>query len=99
MMLSTGQVVFSATKRQLSPVPNIDCTSDRKSLNSLKRMRSWLKEEAIKECEAVKNYHAKRMVSSISLSNITTSDIDMLNMILFDEDFAKIPVVKELFEN
>jgi len=87
-MLSTGLVLKSATGRELSAAPRIDCTSDRKTLNSMKRVHFWLKEEALQECVHVGNEHAEIMVKSVDLTNLTNADVDMMNMILFDVDFA-----------
>jgi hypothetical protein len=86
MMISTGEVVHSATGRKLSPAPKIDCTSDRKCLNTIKRIHEWLKKEAIEECKAVGNELALLLVSNIDLKNVSPSDVD--EMILFDKEFA-----------
>lgn len=90
IMIESGGIYKSATGRELSAAPRVDCTSDRKCLNTLKRMHKWLKEESIKECEACKNDFAKMMVESIQLNNISTSDIESMNMILFDPEFSTL---------
>jgi hypothetical protein len=86
-MLSTGMILKSASGRELSPAPRIECTTDGKTRNTLKRVRAWLKKEAIKECEHVKNDFAKQMIEAIDLSNTSPCDISTMNMVLFDKEF------------
>jgi len=83
MMISTGEVLKSKSGRQMSPAPRIDCTSDRKTLNTLKRVREWMKQEALLECRALKQYFAEQIINCINVLNISQSDIDTLNDILF----------------
>lgn len=85
MMLSTGLIVKSVNGRTLSPAPRIDCTTDRKCKLTLDRVNEWLRKEAIEECKLLKNEFAQQMMELINIKNISKSDIDMMNMILFDE--------------
>ena len=83
MMISTGQICKSKSGRELSPAPKIDCTSDRKILNTQKRIYEWLKKEAMKELEG--NEFAFRMIGCIDINNISPSDVETLNDVLFGE--------------
>lgn len=52
MMLSEGEVVLTRSGRPTTPFPKIDCPTNKKSINTLKRVDKWLWENAIKEAES-----------------------------------------------
>lgn len=82
--ISTGVILKSKSGRELSPVPKIDCTTDRKITNSLKRMFNWMKDEAIKEC----NDFVKPIVSRMNPDKMSNADVSFLNDILFCDKIA-----------
>jgi hypothetical protein len=83
-MIVTGDVFTTPSGRTTTPAPKIDCTSERKTLNTIKRLHQWMIDEARKEAEATKNDFLGVQLSGMSVKNLSQSDIDTLNYILFD---------------
>jgi hypothetical protein len=78
----------SKSGRELTPFPKQDYSTNRKCTNSLKKWWSWMYENAKEE---VKNDSWQTtLISAINLNNLSTSDKDTLNLILFDTDCATI---------
>jgi hypothetical protein len=86
MMLSTGQIATTVTGRECSPFPKVDCTSNRKAINTVKRVDAWLRENAIAEATAQGQDFARRQFEYVDVKNITQSDKDCMSMFLFGEN-------------
>lgn len=84
-MISTGVVLRSVSGRALSPAPKIDCTSDRKTGNTLKRVEEWLVLNAVVEAEAKRDSFNGRMFGAMKPGKLSQSDRDHLNIYLFGE--------------
>lgn len=98
-LIGSDDVVRTKSGRHTSPHPAVDMSTDRRAANSIKRQDAWLKQEALAEIAATPDKpqnrnilgqdeakaHQKRMVESIDLNNITQSDRDTLNLILFGD--------------
>lgn len=54
-MLAEGDRIPTRSGRLTTPVPRIDCTTERKCAETLKRRDAWLKENAIEEAEIGKD--------------------------------------------
>ena len=83
-MLETSMKI-SVHGVELDPVPKIDCTSNRKSINTLKRVYNWLKVSCIKVAEYKNDDWNKMMFNCVNINNISQSDIDGMNLYLFGE--------------
>lgn len=84
-MVETNQILKSRGGRVMSPAPKIDCTSNRRCHNTLKRLHTWLREEAIIESRKSGNEFGAALLSRIDPQRCTDSDIAMMNLVLFDE--------------
>jgi hypothetical protein len=52
IMLATREIVLSSTGRETTPFPKVDCTSEGKAKNTLKRVDLWLMDNAIAEAKS-----------------------------------------------
>jgi len=82
--------LVSKSGRALSELPVIDLTTNRKVSNSIRRLNSWLLDEAKKEADHNNDYFSKVMLKGINLKNITTADRDTINLVLFGETEVEI---------
>ena len=78
----------SISGRILTPLPKLDYSSGRKSINSDKRLMEWLYSNAKKEVEG--NSYQECLLKAVDLNNLSPSDIDTLNLFLFGTTHAKI---------
>lgn len=83
LVLSTGVKLRSKSGRELSPVPKIDASGPRKTVNTLKRVNEWLLEEAKKEVAG--NSFQETLLRAIDLGNLSQSDQDTMNDLLFGD--------------
>lgn len=81
--ITTGSVLTSKNGRQMSPVPKIDCSTERKYINTLKRVNAWLIEEAKQECKFTNNEFQSLFLTRMKPDKLSAADIDTLNHILF----------------
>lgn len=91
--LAEGEQVYTVTYRLTTPFPKLDLTSERKSLNTLKRVDKWLLLNA--QQEAASHTHPnmslwKLAVESIDINNMSQSDKDTCELILFDEHILSL---------
>ena len=82
MKLSSGQVVTTATGRQTAPFPKIDTSSERKTVNTLKRVDLWLMNNAVAEAEARGDKWNARMFRG-NRDNPHQADKDSAELYLF----------------
>lgn len=82
--IATGDVVMSVAGRELSPVPRLDYSTNRKAIASLKRLYTWLTEEARKEAEWRGDDYNAVGFKCLNPNNFTQSDIDSCNLYLFN---------------
>jgi len=83
LVIQTGVVLRTKSGRETSPAPKIEATSDRKTNNTLKRMHSWLLEEARKEVEG--DEWQTLLLKGMDVDNLSQSDQDHINLVLFDD--------------
>ncbi len=83
-MIGTGELLVSKTGRQLSPVPKINSTTNRKAKATISRIDVWLLTEATQE--AMGNDYLQTILGGINIKNISPSDRDILNDILFGSE-------------
>lgn len=85
-IVPTGSKLYTTSGRPMAPSPKADVSTPRKRNRSLHLQREWLIDEARKEVATSDNGLLKRMVSSMSADNLSRSDMDTLNEILFGAD-------------
>ena len=92
--LSSGEVVLSASGRRLSPFPTIKVDSNRKALNTLKRVDVWLIENALAEARARgDDFNALPFAQVLAGKVISQADKDWAEEYLFGEQ----PVILSSF--
>ena len=79
---------LSISGRKLTPFPKMDYSTNRKGINSDKRLCSWLYLNAVKEVE--NDTYRSCLMKAIDLKNLSPSDKDTLNLFLFGTTHAKI---------
>lgn len=52
MLMSSGQVVLTGMGHETTPFPKVDCSSPRKTGNTLRRVDGWLMHNALIEARA-----------------------------------------------
>jgi len=72
----------TASGRKMTPTPKIDASSSRKLINTIKRVEKWLLENAFEEVSG--DSYKTSLLKAISLDNMSTSDRDTINLILFN---------------
>jgi hypothetical protein len=73
----------SKSGRKLSKLPKIDLSTEGKITNTIKRLNQWLLKEAKIEMQHCS--YSLGLLESINLKNITVSDQDTMNMMLFGD--------------
>ena len=84
-LIASGEQLYSATGRKISPAPKIDTSSRGKLSNSMKRMHQWIYDEAMKEAVESGSDWNQTLVKGIQIGNLSTSDLETLNNILFGD--------------
>jgi hypothetical protein len=74
---------ISKSGRKLSKLPKIDLSTEGRITNSFKRLNEWLLKEAKIEMQHCS--YSLGLLESINLKNITVSDQDTINMMLFGD--------------
>ena len=80
-LLGTGEIVKTTTNRDCTPFPKVDCTTDRKCINTIKRVDAWLKENAILEAQSQKNEFTEHQFKIVN--KCSQADRDFMNAFLF----------------
>lgn len=81
--VGTGDAILSAAGRSLAPVPRIDLTTVRRSNDTLKRLATWLCEEACSEAEFRRDGFSGQMFRAMKPTALSQADRDTLNLYLF----------------
>ncbi len=84
-LIASGEQLYSATGRKISPAPKIDTSSKLKLAGSIKRMNQWLYDEAMKEAVETGSDWNQTLIKGISVKSLSQSDKDTLNQILFGD--------------
>jgi len=93
MKLEAGEIVYTSTGRETTPFPKIDCTSNRKTINTTKRIDNWLMQNAIQEAESRgDDFNLRQFMANKDRPH--QADKDSAEMYLFG-DF--VPLVSEQF--
>jgi hypothetical protein len=87
-MVGSGDRFRTVSGRLMAPAPKIDATTNGKTHASIRRMNAWLLNEAKKEAAATGNDYLATLLSAINLKNISQSDTDTLNMVLFGDEMG-----------
>jgi hypothetical protein len=81
--VSTGDLIVSASGRSLAAVPRIDLTTVRRCNDSMKRLATWLCEEARCEAEFRRDDFNGQMFRAMKPMALSQADRDTLNLYLF----------------
>lgn len=96
MMLSSGEVVLTATGRETTPFPKVLANTNRKAINALKRVDTWLMQNALDEARSRgDNFNARQFEQN--LDKPSQSDKDSAEYYLFDDDFVQ-PVPRSILK-
>lgn len=85
-MFSTGEVVTTASERKTKPFPKVDLTTERRTTNTIRRVRQWLLDEARVELEhqgSARRHLVQCGVIDRKVSDLTTADVECFQLILF----------------
>jgi len=82
-LITSGEQLYSQAGRKMTLAPRIDTTTSRKAANSIKRLNAWLLTEA--QQEATGQDYLTTLLSAIDLNNISQSDQDTLNDVVFGD--------------
>ena len=96
MMVGEGEVYLTSTGRETTPVPKIGATSERKTINAVKRVEGWLMQNALDEARSRGDDFNARMFEQ-NLAKPSQSDKDSAELYLFDDDFVQ-PVPKSILK-
>lgn len=86
VFIGKGDVVFSKSGRQLTPVPDLSSQTDRKATASIKRLHQWLRDNAIEEAKATGNRIAELSLQQEKSFPMPPASATMANEILFGSD-------------
>jgi predicted ABC-type ATPase len=78
----------SISGRSLTALPKGNYSSNRTALNSDKKWNQWLYDNALEEVKG--DSYRTTLVKAMNPSRLSTADKDTLNLILFDDTYAKI---------
>lgn len=73
----------TAQGREMSPVPRIDCSTERKGINTRRRIQDWMMKEAQIEVEQNPRKFASWLVKAMR-HPLSQSDTDTLTWILWE---------------
>ena len=74
---------FSKSGKKLTDLHPLNYSTNRNCTISNKKLYNWLIENALNE--AKNNSYLTTLVNAININNISKSDLDTLNLIIFDE--------------
>jgi len=98
MKLEAGEIVYTSTGRETTPFPKIDCASNRKAINTLKRIDNWLILNAIQEAESrCDNFNLSQFLANTIQPN--QADKDSAELYLFGDFIPPVvlkPILKKL---
>ena len=83
--MSAGEVVLTASGREATPFPKLDFDSKGKSTNTIKRVDTWLIDNAVKEAESRGDEFNLLQFKNVNLKNVSQSDKDSAEEYLFGE--------------
>jgi hypothetical protein len=83
-MYAAGQVVATVTGRHTTPFPHIDVTTERRAINTLRRVDAWLIGNAVAEAAARHDRFAGNQFKRVTVNDITTADRDLAELYLFE---------------
>lgn len=88
LLIGTGDRFVSKTGRKLKPAPRIDGSTERKTQATIKRINQWLLEQCKEEAVANSDNHNFTLLNSVDLNNLSPSDMDFLNIYLFNYEYG-----------
>lgn len=88
LRLAAGEVASTSSGRATSPFPRAELGSDRKAANTLKRVRTWLIDNAIAEATARGDDFNQRSFEQARAS-ASPADLDSAELYLFDPAFLR----------
>jgi len=94
-----GEVVLTITGKETTPFPKLTLDSNRKTINTLKRVDKWLLENTQKEAHSRNDEFNSTTFDRMNSTKLSMSDKDTLEYYLFGEDQPVVlkPFLKSLF--
>lgn len=84
-MFSSGEIVHTKTGRDTTCFPLCKYDTPQKAHNTIKRINSWLYDNAKFEAEARRDSCALLLFSSMNVKNLKKSEKDVIESYLFHE--------------
>lgn len=81
--LSEGEIVLTSSGRLSSAFPKINCETERKTLNTIKRVEQWLINNAIEEAKFKNDSFALLLFQNESVKNLPQASKDCMEYYLF----------------
>lgn len=85
MLLETNQIINTTTGRSTIPFPKVDISSERKTLNTTKRVDKWLINEAIIESEYRNDEYCLFMFKNMNPNKLSQTDKDSAHYYCFGD--------------
>lgn len=82
--LAEGETVLTITGRETSPFPKLDFETNRKTLNSLKRVQLWLHSNAVAEAIARNDEFTLMNLGPSDCKKFTQAILDLAEYYLFE---------------
>ncbi len=97
-MMGTGEIATTATGRKTTPYPKIDTTTNRKAINTVKRVDKWLTDNAIAEAKSRGDEFNLLQFEGMDAKKLSPADKSSVNQYLFGEEQPQVPkpILKEL---
>ena len=83
MKLEEGQQVYTNSGRLTDEFPRVDCTTNGKAANTIKRVNKWLLDCAKLEASAKNDWFCTIQFAAMDLKNLSPADKDSLELYLF----------------
>jgi len=86
MMLAEGEVAKTKVGTVTTPFPRVDTSTNLKAINTIKRVRKWLVDNALKTATWTDNEWLVFMFGCMNPGKLSQADIDVLNDYLFGDE-------------
>jgi len=84
-LIASGEILLSQSGRKLTPFPESQADTERKTKAALQKIDAWLLENARAEALAWDDDHASTLLKGIELGNVSPADRDMMSVYLFGD--------------
>ena len=85
MFFSDGQVVLTKRGIKTTPFPRVDCSTNRRTINTIKRQNKWLLDNARMVADKTNDSWGLLLLKNMDVKNLSPADQDHLHVYLFGE--------------